>query len=146
MTIRRSRAIRGGALVAGAALSLAALAGCGSDDDSASPEEAFCAAGDSLRTDLGELASLDIIAGGTDALNESVDAIEADLDALKESGSDLASDEIDALESSFDQLNTAVDALGESISIDNASAIVESIAEVATAASAAYEVFSEACS
>jgi len=146
MMTRGFQTVRGGALVAGVALSLAALAGCGSDDDSASPEEAFCAAGDSLRSDLGELANLDIIAGGTDALNESVDAIEADLDALQESGSELASDEINALQSSFDQLNTAVDELGESISIDNASAIVESIAEVATAASAAYDVFSEACS
>jgi len=92
------------------------------------------------------LASLDLVTDGTSALNERVDAIEADLKVLQESGSEVARDEIDALEVSFDELDSAVDALGENLSLSNAGAIVEAITEVGSAASAAFEVFTTTCS
>ena len=145
MTTRRFPKVRSSALVVGVALSVAALAGCGSDDDDVSPEEAFCAAGESLESDVSSLASLDLIAGGTDALNESVDAIEADLKALQESGSEVASDEIDALQSSFDELDDAVDALSDDIPGDNLTAISTAIRNIGTSASALYETLSTTC-
>jgi hypothetical protein len=146
MTTRRFPKVRSTALIAGVALSVAALAGCGSDDDDVSPEEAFCAAGESLKSDVTGLANLDIIAGGTDALNESVDAIEADLNALQESGSEVASDEIEALEGSFDELDDAVDALSDDITVENSTAIAAAISNVGTSASAFYETLSTTCS
>jgi hypothetical protein len=146
MMTNKFRTTRGVALVAGAALSVAALAGCGSDDDGVSSEEAFCAAGDSLRSDVSALASLDIVAGGTDALNESVDAIEADLETLRESGSEVASDEIDTVQSSFDELDDAVDALSDDITVENSTAIVTAITNIGTSASALYETLSTTCS
>jgi hypothetical protein len=146
MTTRRFPKVRSSVLVVGVALSVAALAGCGSDDDDVSPEEAFCAAGESLESDVSSLASLDLIAGGTDALNESVDAIEADLNALQESGSEVASDEIDALQSSFDELDDAVDALSDDITVENSTAIVTAITNIGTSASALYETLSTTCS
>ena len=147
MSTRSFSTARGGAaLLAGAILSVTALAGCGSGDEDVSAEEAFCEAGDNLRADFTSLTSLDLLTGGTSALNERVDAIEADLKVLQESGSEVASEEIDALQISFDELNSAVDALGENMSIANASAIVEAITKVASSASAAYEVFTTTCS
>jgi len=133
---------RGAALFSGVVLSFAALTGCGNDDNGVSAEEAFCEAGDSLRAELASLTSLDLLTGGTSALNERVDAIEADLKVLQESGSEVASEEIDALQVSFDQLNAAVDALGENLSLSSASAIVEAIIDVG----AAFEVFTTTCS
>ena len=146
MTARRFPKVRSSALVVGVALSVAALAGCGSDDDDVSPEEAFCAAGDSLESDVSSLASLDPT-DGTDALNESVDAIKADLNALQESGSDVASDEIDALQSSIDELDDAVDVMitGD-IPVDNATTISTAIRNIGTSASALYETLSTTCS
>jgi hypothetical protein len=146
MTTRRFPKVRSSALVVSVALSVAALAGCGSDDDDVSPEEAFCAAGESLESDVNSLASLDLIAGGTDALNESVDAIEADLNALQESGSEVASDELDALQSSFDELDDAVDGLNDDITVENSTAIVTAITSIGTSASAFYETLSTTCS
>jgi hypothetical protein len=145
MTARRFPKVRSSALVVGVALSVAALAGCGSDDDDVSPEEAFCAAGDSLESDVSSLASLGPD-DGTDALNESVDAIEADLNALQESGSEVASDEIDALQSSFDELDDAVDALSDDVPGDNLTDISTAIRNIGTSASALYETLSTTCS
>jgi hypothetical protein len=110
-----------------------------------SSEEAFCAAGDSLRSNVGDLANLDIIAGGTDALNETVDAIEADLVVLQESGSDVASDEIAALQSSFEELDSTVDAMVDGISVENATGIVAAVTNVGSTAAAVYEVLSTTC-
>ena len=146
MTTRRFTKVRSSALIAGVALSVAALAGCGSDDDGMTAEEKFCAAGESLESNVSSLANLDIVAGGTDALNESVDAIEADLNALHESGSDVASDEIDALDASFDELDDAVDAMNDGISVDNSTAIIAAITNVGTSASALYDTLSTTCS
>jgi len=146
MMTRRFQSVRGGAaLVAAAALSVAVLAGCGSDDDGQSAEEAFCEAGDSLRTDVTSLASLDIIAGGTDALNESVDLVEADLVALRESGSDVAGEQIDALQSSFDELDSVVDDMVDGISVENATGIVTAVTNVGSAATAVYDVLATTC-
>jgi chromosome segregation ATPase len=145
MTTRRFTRVRSSALIAGVALSVAALAGCGSDDDGMTAEEKFCAAGESLESDVSSLANLDIIAGGTDALNESVDAIEADLNALQESGSEVASEEIDALQSSFDELDDAVDALSDDIPGDNLTALSTAIRNIGTSASALYETLSTTC-
>jgi negative regulator of sigma E activity len=146
MTNRKFSFSRGGsALVIGVALSVTALTGCGSDDDGVSSEEAFCAAGDSLRSNVGDLVNLDIIAGGTDALNETVDAIEADLVVLQESGSDVASDEIAALQSSFEELDSTVDAMVDGISVENATGIVAAVTNVGSTAAAVYEVLSTTC-
>jgi hypothetical protein len=146
MTTRSFRKVRSSALIAGVALSVASLAGCGSDDDGMTAEEKFCAAGESLETDVSSLASLDLIAGGTDALNESVDAIEADLNALQESGSEVASDELDALQSSFDELDDAVDGLNDDITVENSTAIISAVTDIGTSASAFYETLSTTCS
>jgi hypothetical protein len=119
---------------------------CGDDDDDApSAEDTFCEAGDSLQSDLEALVSLDIIAGGTDALDESFEAVKSDVDALSDSGEEVASDDIEAFESSLDALGDAIDSLGEDISVEGATAAATAIAGVVDSSNAIYETLSTTC-
>ncbi len=127
-----------------AALATLLLASCGDDDD-VSAEEAFCNAGDQLETDVKALASLDVVAEGTDGLAEQFDAVEADLTELKDAGLDVASDEIDALDQSVDDLGTTIDDLGDEITVDNAAAVISAIGDIGSSATAVYTAVAEAC-
>ena len=133
------------ALALGAALALSMVASCGSDDDGASSEEQFCAAGESLEADVASLASLDVVASGTDGLTEGIDAVKADLDDMKESASDVAASEIEALETAVDDVNTSLDDLGGDITAENATALVSALGAVSTSATAVYDVLSSTC-
>ena len=131
-TPRRSRA-----LFVGTVLGLVALAGCGDDDD-ASAQEEYCAAGESLESSVAALANLDLIAGGTDSLSAAVDTVQDDVNELRDSASDAAADDVDALEQSVDDLESALaDFVGE-ISTENTSALATAIQNVGAAAQAVY--------
>lgn len=121
------------------------VASCGSDDDEASSEEQFCAAGESLEANVSSLASLDVVASGTDGLTESIDAVKADLDDMKESGSDVAASEIEALETAVDDVGSSLDDLGGDITAENATALVSALGAVGTSATAVYDVLSSTC-
>ncbi len=123
---------------------LGTLAACG--DDEPSPEEAFCAAGDSLRTDIAGLRDVDIVANGTSAFDEPFASIRADLEALKSSGSDVAADEIAALDTAVTQLGTSIDGLGANISVEAARAVGDSAKAAVTAADAVLEKLNTTCS
>ncbi|MGA9279477.1 hypothetical protein [Ilumatobacter sp.] len=128
-------------------VSLGALAACGgSDTGSESSQEAFCDAGDRLRTDVEGIATLDFLSGDTDGLSEQFDAIRSDLDELSESGSDVASEEIDDLQAAVDEFGASVESLTDGFSIDAAGAVADSVGDLVTAASAAFERLSSACS
>ena len=138
-TIRSSRAL---AAAIAACLSLG-VAACGSDEPTA--EEDFCAAGDSLQTNINALADLDVVSEGTNGLQERFSTIEADLDQLRESGSDVASEEISALESAVDDFGAAVDALGDDISVEGAQAAGTALTGITTAATGVFDKLSSAC-
>jgi hypothetical protein len=59
---------------------------------------------------VSSLASLDVVASGTDGLTARVDAIKDDLNDMKDSGTEVAATEIDALETAasavYDVLST----------------------------------------
>ena len=139
---RRGRRWSGVAVIA--ALSLAALSACGSDSESS--EDAFCDAGDSLRTNVEGIADIDIVSGGTDAVTDQLAAIQADADALLDSGSEVAADEIAALETALDDVVAALGALGDDISIEAAQTIATSVGAVVIAAGAVYAPLEAACS
>jgi len=139
---RRGRRWSGVAVVA--ALSIATLSACGSDSESS--EDAFCDAGDSLRSNIEGIADVDIVSGGTDAVTDQVEAIQSDVDQLRDSGSDVAADEISALETAVDEVAAALDGLGDDISIENAQAVASSVTAVVSAAGAVYERLDAACS
>ena len=140
---RRGRRWSGGLAVV-AALSLATLSACGSDSESS--EDAFCDAGDSLRSNIEGIADIDIVSGGTDAVTEQIEAIQSDVDQLSKSGQEVAADEISTLETTVDDTAAALEGLGETISVENAQALASSVGAVVTAAGAVYERLDTVCS
>jgi hypothetical protein len=133
------------AVIAAAVLSVSFLAACGDDDD-VSPEEAFCNAGDDLRSDVDSLSELDLVAQGTDALEEQVTAISDDIDAMKAAGAEVAADEITALETAVDELDSALSAIDGEVTVDNAAGAVVAVSSVASAGQAVYTVLDTTCS
>jgi hypothetical protein len=107
------------AVMVGVVLSVSFLASC-SDDDDASPEEAFCNAGDDLRADVASLTDLDLVADGTNVL--------------------------EALEAAGDELGSAIDGLGDEITVDNVGATLDAVGAVGGAASAVFADLSSTCS
>ena len=95
------------------ALSAALLVSCGDDDDSSgttsttTAEQAYCADGDQLESDLSALADLELPDDGTDAVQAQIDTLKTDLSALKSSAADVASTEITTFETSLDDLEAA---------------------------------------
>jgi len=140
--VHRARRVVG--VVTLAVMSLGFAAGCGSDSEPS--EDAFCEAGDSLRTNVEGIAEIDVIAGGTDAISEVFAAIESDLQQLRDSGSDVAADEISALESAVDELDSAIGALGDGISVDAGLAVGNAASSVAAAAGDVLDRLSTTCS
>ena len=129
-----------------AALSFGSLAACGSDSDSESAEDAFCAAGDSLSSNISGIADIDIVSGGTDAITDQVSAIQTDVDELRESGVDVAADEISALETAVDDLATALGDLGDDISVEGAQAVGNAVGSVVASAGDVIERLDSTCS
>lgn len=133
---------RATAVGAVAALAITAAA-CGDDDESA--EDRFCAAGDALEADVAGLASVDIVSGGLDALEEQYDAVADDVDELRDAGTDVAADELDALDASTDALGDALSELGGEITTANATAVATAVDDVASAAAAVFDVLANTC-
>jgi outer membrane murein-binding lipoprotein Lpp len=131
-------------VLAAAALTMGLVAGCG-DDEETSSEEAFCAAGDSLESNVDGLGDIDIVAGGTNALDAQFDAIKSDLEDLRSSGSDVAADEIAALDAAVDQLEADLDALGDDVTAEGASAVGDSVNSVVAAARTVRDTLETTC-
>jgi outer membrane murein-binding lipoprotein Lpp len=148
---RRSRSVRLVVMVAAVVLTVGLVAGCGDDEDEDSAptegtsEEAFCAAGDSLESNVDGLGDIDIIAEGTNALDAQFDAIKSDLEDLRTSGSEVAANETATLEDAVDQLETDLDALGEDMTAEGARAVRDSANDVVTAARAVHDNLEATC-
>ena len=127
-------------------LAVGSLAACGSDSDGESAEDKFCAAGDSLRSNISGIADIDIVSGGTDAITEQVSAIQTDVDELRESGADVAADEVSALETAVEELDSALSDLGDDISVESAQAVGNAVGSVVTSASDVFERLDSTCS
>ena len=128
----------------GAMLSVSFLAACGDDDD-ATPEEAFCDAGDSLETNVQALSDLDLVAEGTDALEEQLGAIETDLTDMKEAGSEVAGEQIADVETAVADLETSLNDLGGELSVDNAASAIDAVSRIVTSAQAVYTELDATC-
>ncbi|HUV19459.1 MAG TPA: hypothetical protein VMW33_13340 [Ilumatobacteraceae bacterium] len=128
-------------LAAAACLGVLALGACGSDEESA--QDQYCQAGDDLKSSLASLVDLDLIASGTDGLNDAIEQVSDDVDALRDSASDAAADDVEALEASVDALKNSVSELGGELSRDNLSAVGDSIGEVSASAQAVISTLSD---
>jgi hypothetical protein len=124
-----------------ACLGVLALGACGSDEEST--QDQYCQAGDDLKSSLASLVDLDLIASGTDGLNEAIDQIGDDVDALRDNASDAAADDVAALEAAVDALGESVSSLGGDLSTDNLTAVRDAIAEVSASAQAVISTLSD---
>lgn len=132
--------------IAAAVLMMGLVAACGDEEDEeASSEEAFCAAGDSLENNIAGLSDIDIIAGGTNALDAQFDAIKSDVEDLRTSGGEVAADEIAALEAAVDQLEADLGALGDDVTAEGAGTVGDSVNSVVTAAQAVNDRLDATC-
>jgi outer membrane murein-binding lipoprotein Lpp len=86
---------------------------------------------------------LDLIASGTDGLNDAIDQVSDDLDALRGSASDAAADDVETLEASVDELRDSISTLGGELSSDNLAAVGDAIGEVTAAARAVISTLSD---
>lgn len=129
----------------GAILAVSFLAACGDDDD-ASPEEAFCDAGESLESDVQALADLDIVAEGTDGLDEQLGAIESDLTEMTDSGLEVAGEQIADVETAVADLESSLQSLGGDLTVDNAGDAIDAVSQIVTSAQAVYTELTSTCS
>jgi hypothetical protein len=112
----------------------AGLAGCSSDPEpsAAAPAEPVvdvCASADALRASLSDLEDVDVVAGGTDALQEAWDGVQADWDQFADDAGDEFADEVDGVQADADAVRTAVDSV-------QSGASVTAVADAATAVGA----------
>jgi hypothetical protein len=124
-----------------ACLGALALGACGSDEESA--QDQYCQAGADLRSSLASLVDLDLLASGTDGLNDAIGQVSDDVDALRDSASDAAADDVEALEASVNELEESISTLGGELSSDNLTAVSDAIGEVSAAAQAVISTLSD---
>ena len=134
----RTRVVAAAAIVALAA----ALSGCG-DDDGESAQDRYCDAGESLRSSVSSLASLDLIAEGTNGLTSALETVDADVDELRAAASDTAEDEVEALDTAVGALGDAISGLAGEISAENATTLATAVQNVATSAEAVYATLTD---
>jgi uncharacterized phage infection (PIP) family protein YhgE len=131
-----------------AVLSVVFVAGCSDDSDDKGPsaQETFCADATQLRTSLGALGSLDLIADGTNALTTGIETVRTDFDTLKVSAKDNAKAELDALDAALGDLESGLAALGSGdITVESATGLLSSVAATSTAGSAVVTKLAESC-
>jgi hypothetical protein len=123
-----------------------AVAACGDDSgDDVSSEEAFCQSGEQLETDVASLLDMDVVAEGTDAVDDAFTTIRADTDALVAAGQDFAADDINAVEQAVDELGSAVDDLSGELTTDNAGAVATAVSDLGTAVQGLQTTLTETC-
>ena len=122
-------------------LGVLALGACGSDEEST--QDQYCQAGDDLKSSLASLVDLDLIASGTDGLNDAIEQVSDDADALRDSAGDATADDVAALETSVDALQESISTLGGELSSANLTAVREAIGEVSAAAQAVISTLSD---
>ncbi|MFW2381309.1 MAG: hypothetical protein ACN4GZ_06075 [Acidimicrobiales bacterium] len=136
--------VRAGRLIRSLALALVTvggLAACSSDDQSA--QDQYCDAGESLRSNVDALLSLDVVSEGTDGITSAVNAVEDSFDDLSDSASDAASDATDALDDALNDLESALSAVGDDLTSENATSVVDAIGAVQTAAGDVYATLTD---
>ena len=133
-------------------LPIASLAACGDDSDSSgttttsSAEQAYCADGDQLKSDVASITDMDIVADGTDAVTAQIDTLKDDLSALKSSAGDVASSEITTFETALDDLQSALSTVSGDLTLANASDVLSAVQSVGTAGTAVVTTLESACS
>ncbi len=109
------------------------------------PRKPSATPGDSLESDVQALADLDIVAEGTDGLDEQLGAIESDLTEMMDAGTEVAGEQIAELETAIADLETSLDELGGDLTVDNATVAVDAVSRIVTSAQAVYTELASTC-
>jgi len=99
--------------------------------------------GASLESSVDALLNLDVIAEGTNGVETAVDAVEEDVNGLRDSATDAASEDVDALSDALSDLGDALGTAGDELTSDNATAVVDAIGVVQTAAADVYATLTD---
>lgn len=91
------------------------------------------------------LGDLDVVAEGTDALDEQLGAIESDLTDMKEAGSEVAGEQIANVETAVADLESSLDELGGELTVDNAASTIDAVSRIVTSAQAVYTELDSTC-
>ena len=90
-----------------------AVAACSGDDTTPTPTPSVCQQKDDLDSAIQDLKNTDVVAGGTDQLHKSVDAVKTQAAELKDAASANVSDEVNNLQDSINNAEDAVNSLGD---------------------------------
>jgi methyl-accepting chemotaxis protein len=138
-----------------AAVALLGLTACGDDDSAAEdaadpastePTDVLCDAREELALTIEMLEDVDVVRGGTDAIEQALTDVREAVDDVREAaGADLT-DEVGAVRTAFDELEGAVDSLDQA---DSASAAIGSVsrtvADLAAAVGALRDELRDGC-
>jgi hypothetical protein len=97
---------------AAVAVALLTLGAACSDDDSSdggTPTPSVCDRRDAVEVAVANVADIDVLAEGTDALKAAVDDLETEVSALKEAVSEDLQDEVDAMETAASDAGDTLD-------------------------------------
>ncbi len=131
-----------------AAIAIFAIA-CGDDDNdsSATPTPSVCDAEEALDQAVTNLADLDVVSEGTNALNAAVADVKTELGDLKTAvGSDVA-DEVDALDTAVSDAEETLSGIDNDATLnEKIDAVQSAFTGVATAAADLKDALSQECS
>jgi hypothetical protein len=111
----------------------------------ASGTAAVCADVDAVQAAFDDLASIELLKDGTDALREKFATLETAVRTLADSASSELSEERAAVRTSVDGLKASVEALTDSPSLQDAAALKTSVDSVRTSLTALKEAADSAC-
>jgi hypothetical protein len=117
-------------------------AACG-DSDEQSSQDKYCEAGDSARASLDALLDVDLIATGTDGVQEAFDTLVDDVGDLRSSASDAVKADVEALETAIEDGKDALSDAGGDLTAENISNLVSALAEIETSAVAVFATLSD---
>lgn len=129
---------------------LLGLTSCGDDDDTAqsdaAEEQDVCDARDELAVTIEMLEDVDVVEGGTDALEQALTDVRVATEDVADSAGEELSEEVGAVETAFEALEDAVGSLDQA---DSASAALESVsrsvADLAAAVGALGDELQDGC-
>ncbi len=124
-------------------LGLALFAAACGDSDERTAQEIYCDAGDSLQASVDSLISIDIVAVGTNGVEDALDQVVDSAGDLADSVSEAAKDETAALEQAVDDTKSAASALGDEATSENVSAMLAAITALEASASAVYATLTD---
>ncbi len=120
--------------IAGTAIAVVAVTGCGSSSKSSSGTTttvvSVCAARADLRTSVAALANPQLLTGGKAGIQTALDAVKTNLNSVASAARASSKPQVDAVKSSVNDLQTAVGNLGNGNATTNLQAVGTAIASV----------------